>query len=144
LGLAYDILIYERHLPAAIEFVDRHPEQVFVLDHIGKPRIREHGIEPWRTWLRELARRPQVYCKVSGMTTEAAPGWTEVQLRAYFHMVLEIFGPARLMFGSDWPVCVPTCSYARWMNLTQGWTKHLTADEQRWIYGGTAAAAYGL
>ena len=143
-GLAYDILIFERQLPAAIELVDRHPDQVFILDHIGKPRIREHSLEPWRAQLRELARRPQVYCKLSGMTTEAAPGWTEVQLRAYFQMVLEIFGPSRLMFGSDWPVCVPTCSYARWMNLAQGWTKHLSADEQRWIYGGTAAAAYGL
>jgi L-fuconolactonase len=144
LGLAYDLLVYERQLPAVIEFVDRHPRQVFVLDHIGKPRIREHALEPWRSRLRELARRPNVFCKLSGLTTEAAPGWTEAQLHAFFEMVLEIFGPTRLMFGSDWPVCVPTCSYARWMNLTRGWTQYLTKDEQRWIYGGAAVSAYGL
>jgi L-fuconolactonase len=144
LGLAYDILIYERQMPAAIELADRHPDQVFILDHIGKPRIREHALEPWRSNLRELARRPNVYCKLSGMTTEAAPGWTEVQLRTFFQAVLEAFGPARLMFGSDWPVCVPTCSYARWMSLARGWTERLAPDEQRWIFGGAAAAAYGI
>ncbi len=144
LGLAYDILIYERQLPAAIELADRHPDQVFILDHIGKPRIREAALEPWHRNLRELALRPNVYCKLSGMTTEAAPGWTEVQLRTFFQMVLEAFGPSRLMFGSDWPVCVPTCSYARWVNLTRRWTERLTPDEQRWIFGGAAAAAYGL
>jgi len=145
LGLAYDILIHERQLPAAIELVDRHPDQVFVLDHIGKPRIRDLAIEPWRKNMRELARRPNVYCKLSGMSTEAGPGlWTEAQLRAYFQMTLDVFGPSRLMFGSDWPVCIPTCSYARWMNLVLCWIDRLTPREQARILGGTAIEAYGL
>src|SRR5439155_18437610 len=84
-GLVYDILILERQLPQTIEFVDRHPEQVFVLDHMAKPRIKENALEPWRTNLRELARRPNVFCKVSGMVTETDyANWTEAQLRPYF------------------------------------------------------------
>ena len=145
LGLAYDILIFELHLPVAIEFVDRHPEQVFVLDHLAKPRIKDDQIEPWATHLRELARRPNVYCKVSGMVTEADyTRWTEGQLRRYFDVALEAFGPARLMFGSDWPVCLVACGYARWQALVRGWTEELSADEQGRIFGGTAMEAYKL
>ena len=145
LGLVYDLLIFERHLPTAIEFVDRHPGQVFVLDHIAKPRIKDNLIEPWAQNIRELARRPNVYCKVSGMVTEADyTRWTEAQLRPYFDTVLAAFGPARLMFGTDWPVCLVAASYARWHALVRGWTATLTAAEQARIFGGTAVVAYGL
>jgi L-fuconolactonase len=145
LDLAYDLLIFERHLPQAIEFVDRHPRQVFVLDHIAKPRIRDGAIEPWRTLLRELAQRPQVYCKLSGLVTEADPGaWTEAELRPYFDAVLEAFGPERLMFGSDWPVCLTACDYARWLALVQGWIRSLSNGERQRILGGTAIEAYRL
>lgn len=144
-NLVYDLLIYARHLPVALEFVDRHPEQVFVLDHLAKPRIRDGEIEPWRTHLRELARRSHVYCKISGMVTEADYAtWTETQLRPYFEAALEAFGPRRLMFGSDWPVCLVACGYARWRETVSAWTADLSADEQARILGGTALEAYRL
>ena len=104
-GLVFDICIFEKHLPQAIEFVDRHPNQVFVLDHIAKPRIRDGMMEPWRKNIRELARRPHVFCKTSGMVTEADPkNWDEARLWPYFDTVVEAFGARRLMFGTDWPV----------------------------------------
>lgn len=144
-NLAYDILIFERHLPQTIKFVDAHPNQVFVLDHIAKPRIKDQRFEPWKQNLRELAKRPYVYCKISGLVTEANyTQWTEAQLRPYFETVLEVFGPSRLMFGSDWPVCLVACGYARWHKLVLGWISQLTAAEQARILGGTACAAYQL
>ncbi len=145
LGLAYDILIFERHLPLAIEFVDRHPQQVFVLDHIAKPRIKDNVFEPWRKNIRELARRPHVYCKLSGLVTEADyTQWTEAQLRPYVETVLETFGPKRLLFGSDWPVCLVACGYARWLGLVRQWVEKLSPAEQSGILGGNATAAYRL
>ncbi len=143
--LAYDILIFERHLPQTIQFVDRHPQQIFVLDHLAKPRIKDGLLEPWRKNIIELARRPHVYCKLSGMVTEADYlHWTEAQLRPYFETVLEAFGPRRLLFGSDWPVCLVACDYARWVKLVRGWIGKLSTAEQARILGETAAEAYGL
>ncbi|MBN1672500.1 MAG: amidohydrolase family protein [Kiritimatiellae bacterium] len=144
-GLAYDILIYERHLPQTLEFVDRHPDQVFVLDHAGKPLIRSQTRSPWDARIRELAKRANVYCKVSGMVTEADwAAWNEAQLRPYVDVLLESFGPARLMFGSDWPVCLAACPYARWLETVRGYIGRLSADEQASLLGGTAVKAYGL
>jgi L-fuconolactonase len=112
-GLVYEILIHERHLPFAIEFVSSHPEQAFVLDHLGKPRIREGKIDPWQAQLTELARLENVWCKLSGLVTEADwRKWTVRDLRPYFHAALDAFGPRRLMAGSDWPVCLLASSYA--------------------------------
>lgn len=143
--LAYDILIFERHLPQTIKFVDAHPDQVFVLDHIAKPRIKADAFEPWNKNLRELAKRPNVYCKASGMVTEADfATWTEAQLQRYFDAALEAFGPERLMFGSDWPVCLVACGYARWHQLVSSWIAKLSAPEQARILGGTAVEAYKL
>ena len=145
LSLAYDILIFERHLPQTIRFVDTHPGQVFVLDHLAKPRIKVGGFEPWSRNLRELAQRPQVYCKISGLVTEADyAAWTEAQLRPYFDAALDAFGPRRLMFGSDWPVCLVACGYARWHQLVSGWVAKLSPDEQARVLGGTATEAYKL
>jgi L-fuconolactonase len=144
-GLVYDILIFERHLAPSIEFVDRHPQQVFVLDHIAKPRIGDGSPEPWRKNTRELARRQNVFCKVSGMATEADwKTWSEEQLRPYFDVVLEAFGPKRLMFGTDWPVCLAASGYARWMETVRKFAAGLSADEQEWLFGKTAEQAYGL
>lgn len=144
-GLAYDILIYERQLPQAIEFVDRHPGHRFVLDHLAKPRIRENVLEPWRTNLRRLAERPHVWCKISGMVTEADfAGWTEAQLRPYLEAALEAFGPRRLMYGSDWPVCLAACGYGRWNSIVRRFVGRLSRAEQERILGGTAAEAYRL
>ena len=145
LGLAYDILIFERHLPQTVEFVDRHPEQVFILDHIGKPRIKEGTSSPWREAITELARRENVYCKVSGMATEANwNDWTKEQLRPYFDVILSAFGPRRLMFGSDWPVLTLAGSYSRWVDTFRSFIADLSVDEQDEICSGTVRRAYRL
>ena len=144
-SLAYDILILERHLPQTVRFVDAHPDQVFVVDHVAKPRIRDNAFEPWNTNIRELARRPNVCCKLSGLVTEADyDSWTEALLKPYFDTVLAAFGPGRLMFGSDWPVCLVACDYARWHELVSGWVADLSLSEQARILGGTAAEVYRL
>ena len=144
-NLRYDILIFERHLPQAIKLVDRHPEQVFVLDHVAKPRIRAGEIGAWRENMKEIARRGNVYCKVSGMVTEADwKGWTPAQLRPYFDAALDAFGPRRLMFGSDWPVCLLACDYGRWVKTVREFAAGLSKAEQARLFGGTAIEAYGL
>lgn len=144
-NLVYDILIFERHLPQTIPFVDRHPDQVFVLDHIAKPKIAGDELEPWRTHIRELARRPNVYCKVSGMVTEADhENWTESRLWPFFDTVVEAFTPQRLMFGSDWPVCLLASSYRKWIESVDTWIDFLSVPEQNRIMGETAIEAYGL
>lgn len=143
--LAYDILVYERHLPQAAEFVDRHPQQIFVLDHLAKPRAKENELEPWRTNIRRLAERPNVYCKLSGLVTEADwQNWTERQLRLYLETALEAFGPQRLMFGSDWPVCLLAATYRQWHDLVARFCSRLSVNEQARIFGDTAIEAYRL
>ena len=143
--VVYDLLITERHLPKTIEFVERHPQQRFVVDHIAKPRIAGGEIEPWGAHLRELARRPNVSCKLSGMTTEADwQNWTVEQLRPYAETVLEAFGARRVMFGSDWPVCLLACDYARWHDLVADFINTLSEDEQARIWGENAIEIYGL
>jgi L-fuconolactonase len=144
-GLTYDLLIRERHLPTAIALVDRHPEQVFVLDHIAKPNIKARELEPWRTNLRKLAERPHVFCKLSGVTTEAdTAAWTENDLKPYLETVLEAFGPERLMFGSDWPVCLLATSYERWHGVVARFAEPLSAAERESLWGGAARRAYRI
>jgi L-fuconolactonase len=144
-GLTYDILIYERHLPAAIKFVDRHPNQIFVLDHIAKPRIAEKLLEPWRSNLCELAKRGNVYCKLSGMVTEADwQNWSAADLRPYADAALEAFSPARLMFGSDWPVCLLAASYEKWFATVRDFLSQLSFSEQSLVFGEVAAKVYSL
>ena len=143
--LRYDILIFERHLPQTIQFVDRHPDQVFILDHVAKPRIRDRAFSPWRENMRELARRSNVYCKVSGMVTEADwHAWSEEDVSPYIETVVEAFTPNRLMFGSDWPVMTLASSYGRWMATIQSAIAQLSVTEKERILGGTAVEAYGL
>ena len=144
-GLTYDILIYEKHLPAAIKFVDRHPNQIFVLDHIAKPRIAEKLLQPWCSNLFELAKRGNVYCKLSGMVTEADwRNWSAADLRPYADTVLEAFGPARLMFGSDWPVCLLATTYKRWFDTAQDFLSQLSFAEQSLVFGEVAGKVYSL
>lgn len=144
-GLAYDILIFEKHLPAAIQFVDRHPKQRFILDHIAKPRIREGVVAPWRDNLREMAKRPNVWCKVSGVVTEADhQKWTEAQVRLYIDAAIDAFTPKRIMFGTDWPVCTTATTYKNWTELMRRATKNLSPSERDSIFGGAAAAAYRI
>jgi L-fuconolactonase len=144
-GLVYEILIYERHLPQTIKFVDAHPDQVFVLDHIAKPRIREQVLSPWRERLYELAKRENVFCKVSGIVTEADwQEWTEADFRPYLDTVFEAFGPTRLMMASDWPVCLLATGYQDWFRLLDNYAATLSEHERGQFCGGTAIQAYGL
>ena len=143
--LRYDILIFERHLPQTIQFVDRHPDQVFILDHVAKPRIRDRVFSPWRENIGKLARRSNVYCKVSGMVTEADwHAWSEEDVSPYIETVVEAFTPNRIMFGSDWPVMTLASSYRRWMATIQSAITQLSVAEKERILGGTAVEAYGL
>lgn len=144
-NLRYDILIFEKHLPQTIQFVDRHPDQVFIVDHIAKPRIRDRALSPWKDNLCELARRQNVYCKLSGMVTEADwRAWTDECLHPYIDVALEAFGPTRLMFGSDWPVVTLASSYKRWWETVRNTLGRLSSSEQKWILSRTAIQAYGL
>lgn len=144
-GLVYDVLIFERHLPQTVELVDRHPHQVFIIDHIAKPKIRERALEPWRSNLRLLAERPNVYCKVSGMCTEANwSNWTALDLEPYFDLVLDAFGASRLMFGSDWPVLTLASGYLKWLGVVAEWLDRLSDAEAQAIRHDNAVRIYGL
>jgi L-fuconolactonase len=144
-GLVYDLLTLPHQLPAAIDTVRALPGLTFVLDHIAKPRIGSGELEPWATLIRELAAEPNVYCKLSGMVTEAdPPPWTVAALRPYAEVVLGAFGPSRVMFGTDWPVCLLAASYADVVSAARELTAELAPDEQAQVFGGTAARAYRL
>jgi L-fuconolactonase len=142
-GLAYDILIYARQLPEATRLAAAFPQQRFVLDHLGKPDVRGGAFDEWRRDLRALAALPHVWCKLSGLVTEAEwRGWTAAQLRPYLDTALEAFGPVRLMVGSDWPVCTVAASYAQVLALVREAIAEYSADEQARILGGTAHEVY--
>jgi len=144
-GLAYDILIFARQLPAALELVRRLPRQRFVLDHIAKPEIAAGRVSPWKEQLRELAAAPNVCCKLSGMVTEAKwKGWTPADFRPYLDVVFEAFGPDRLMIGSDWPVCLLAGDYPAVMGLVEGYMSGRPAAEREKVLGGNAARFYGV
>jgi L-fuconolactonase len=144
-GLAYDLLVFARQLPAVIELVDRHPRLRFVVDHIAKPIIAGPPPAEWRRDLAELARRPHVCCKFSGLVTEVrGPAWTPELLWPYFDVVLDAFGADRLMFGSDWPVCLVAADYKRWFRFVESCVEDLDPAERDRILGGTAAEFYRL
>jgi L-fuconolactonase len=144
-GLAYDILIFPRHLSAAITLVDRFPNQRFVIDHIAKPNIAAGALDPWAGLIRELARRENVFCKLSGMVTEAdVSAWRPADFAPYIDVVLEAFGPSRLMIGSDWPVCTLGGSYEAVMRIVLDAVGRLGRAEQDAICGGTCRRFYQL
>ena len=143
--LAYDLLLYPRHLPVACELVERFPEQRFVLDHLAKPLIKAQQIEPWAGELRRLAAHPNVFCKVSGMVTEADwHNWRMNDFTPYLDVALEAFGQARLMVGSDWPVCTLAAHYSDVMAIPMAFFSRLAAEEQEAIWGGNARRFYRL
>jgi L-fuconolactonase len=144
-GLIYDVLIVESQLDETIRFVDRHPHQAFVLDHIAKPKIATAEIEPWRTRIRELSKRDNVCCKLSGMVTEDSwSSWSIESVRPYLDTVVEAFGPDRLMAGSDWPVCLVATSYPRWWQTLHNYFADFSNDEHANVFGATAARIYDL
>ena len=144
-GLVYDLLIFARQLGEATRFVVRHPHQIFVLDHIAKPGIARNQFASWNAEIRELAQCENVFCKLSGLVTEADwHQWSADGLRPYFETVLDAFGPSRLMVGSDWPVLTVTCSYQQWWRTVDAWIAQLTHSERLEIEGGVAAEVYQL
>jgi len=143
--LTYDLLIRARQLPAVLAWIDRHPGLRIVLDHIAKPVVQGPPAAEWQRQLRELGKRPNVFCKFSGVVTEAPGGkWSPELVRPYFDVALEAFGPQRLMFGSDWPVCLVAASYAAWHATVAQCVQPLAPDEQAAIWGGTALRAYRI
>ena len=143
--LPYDLLVYARQIAAADDLVIRHPNQRFLLDHLGKPDIRGRQYDAWRRDFDRLAARPNVWCKLSGLVTEADwRRWTPGQLRPYLDHALEAFGPSRLMIGSDWPVCTLAASYGETMALVVDALAEYSADEQTQVLSGTARAFWNL
>ncbi|UBU16078.1 amidohydrolase family protein [Nonomuraea gerenzanensis] len=144
-GLAYDLLTLPHQLPAAIDTVSALPELTFVLDHLSKPPIASGELEPWCGRILELAARPNVYCKLSGMVTEADWGsWRTSDLRPYAETVLEAFGPERVMFGSDWPVCLLAAGYDQVVSAADELCAGLSESEREAVFAGTARRAYRL
>jgi L-fuconolactonase len=145
LDLAYDILIYPRHLPVAAEFVQRFARQRFVLDHMAKPEIRSGNINEWSRGIRELAQSANVFCKVSGLVTEADwSQWMPGHIAPYLDVVFDCFGPERLMIGSDWPVCLVAASYSRAMNLVRDYICQCSADARTAVLGENAKRFWRL
>jgi L-fuconolactonase len=143
--LAYDILIYTKHLRVASEFVKRFPQQRFVLDHLAKPPIKKGAIEAWAGGIRELASYPNVYAKVSGLVTEADwRFWTPGHIRPYLDEAFKCFGSGRVMFGSDWPVCTVAGTYEKVADLVRDYLSGYSAAERQAVLGGNAARFYGL
>ena len=134
-------------MPNSITFVDKHPNQIFVLDHVAKPEIRTATPDPaWTKNMIELGKREHVFCKISGMVTEIRDreDWDIKLMKPYLDVALEAFGSDRLMFGSDWPVCLLESEYVRWNAAVKTMIADLSADEKAGILGGTAVRAYSI
>ncbi|MER5532999.1 amidohydrolase family protein [Streptomyces mirabilis] len=144
-GLVYDLVVLPHQLPACVRAAADHPGLTFVLDHLGKPPIATGALRPWATAVRALAALPNTVCKLSGMVTEADHAkWTVDGLRPYADTVLDAFGPGRLMFGSDWPVCTLAASYGQVVDVAEELTGGLGAEERAEVFGGTATRVYRL
>ena len=144
-NLVYEILIYHRHLPVAIKFVERFPEQRFVLDHIGKPNIRDGILDPWREHIQRLAEFPNVYCKISGMITETDwHNWKTSDFRPYLDTVFGCFGIQRVLMGSDWPVCTLAGGYNQVFKIVLNHIKSFSQEECSMIMGKNACDVYKI
>ena len=143
-GLAYDLLVKPQQLASAVDTVRALPDMRFVLNHAGKPAIRDRAMQPWQAELVELARLPNVAVKLSGLVTEAADEWTLEQLRPFADVMLQAFEPFRIMFGSDWPVCLLAASYREVLAAAQELTAKLSSAERDDVFGETAARWYGI
>jgi L-fuconolactonase len=143
--LAYDILIYTRHLPVAAEFVARFPRQRFVLDHLAKPPVKSGKVDSWAQGIERLAAFPNVFCKLSGLVTEAAwRGWKPEQMIPFLDVAFESFGPDRLMIGSDWPVCLVAASYERAVEVVKSYVLRHKPESQDGVLGGNAQRFWRL
>ncbi|HYL86451.1 MAG TPA: amidohydrolase family protein [Candidatus Angelobacter sp.] len=144
-GFTYDILIFPKQLPAALELVARLPQQKFIIDHLAKPHIKSRAIAEWAVHMGNIAKNSSVYCKLSGLVTEADwQHWKKEDFRPYLDVAFEAFGPDRLLFGSDWPVCLLAASYRQVLQIIEEYVQHYPADIKEKIFGGNAAHFYGL
>lgn len=143
-ALCFDALVKPRHLPALAELLERHPDLAVVVDHGAKPDISHGEIELWSTCMRHIGRNSAACCKLSGLATEAGAGWSVAALKPYVDVLLESFGPSRLMWGSDWPVLNEAGTYDGWFAAAQELTRHLSQPDREAIFGGTAAKFYRL
>jgi L-fuconolactonase len=136
LNLTYDLLLFPKHLPVAVKLVEKFPEQPFILDHIAKPLISKKEFSPWKEDLLELAKHPNVYCKLSGMVTESEwNNWKEDDFKAYLDIVTAVFGTNRVMIGSDWPVCTLSGSYSSTMNIIINYASQFSQEISDAILG---------
>lgn len=144
-NLSYDLLLFPKHLPVAVKLVAEFPKQPFVLDHIAKPAIREGRISPWREDLKQLAKFPNIFCKLSGLVTEAAwKQWRPEDFHRYLDIAVEAFGVERVMIGSDWPVCMLSADYVSTMRLVIDYTRQFPSAVREAILGGNCARFYRL
>lgn len=144
-GFTYDILIFPRHLPYAFDFVRQFPAQPFVIDHLAKPLIRQQEWRSWKSGIEAIAQFPNVYCKLSGMVTEADwRQWEPGDFRLYIDTIVQAFGPERIMFGSDWPVCLLAADYAGVCGLLEQHTANMSGHDKARLWGLNAAAFYNL
>jgi L-fuconolactonase len=143
-GLAFDALVKPRHLPVLEHFLTRQPDLRVVIDHGAKPDIAAGDIANWAASLRRIARSTKAFCKFSGLITEAGAAWTVDKVKPFVDVLLEAFGPKRLMWGSDWPVVNEAGDYASWHGAAEVLTRTLSADDRDAIFGGSAIAFYGL
>jgi L-fuconolactonase len=141
-GLVFDALALPRHLSRLLVVVDRHPGLAVVIDHGAKPFIKDGRLDPWRADMAALAARPNVVCKLSGLVTEAGPDWSVETLRPYVDHLLAVFGPERLLWGSDWPVVNLAGGYDRWREASLVLLAGLTEAERAALLGGNAARLY--
>jgi L-fuconolactonase len=141
-GLVFDALVLPRHLSRLLVVADRYPELTIVIDHGAKPAIRDGSLDPWRADMAAAAARPNIVCKLSGLVTEARQDWSVDHLRPYVSHLLEVFGPERLLWGSDWPVVNLAGGYDLWRDATQQLIASLSQPERQAVLGGTAARVY--
>ncbi|MBX3576333.1 MAG: amidohydrolase family protein [Rhizobiaceae bacterium] len=143
-NLVFDALVLPRHLDNLLALLRRHPAMRAIVDHCAKPEIRNGGFDSWAERMSAIATETAARCKLSGIVTEAGPGWTVETLRPYVEHVLDVFGPERLIWGSDWPVCLLAAGYHEWVAATDTLLSGCTASERAAILGGNAAEVYGL
>jgi len=144
-GFTYDILIYPKQLPAAIELAARLPEQRFVVDHLAKPEIKGTKTAPWAAQIKNIAQNKNVFCKLSGLVTEADwKRWKADDFKPYLDVIFEAFSPERLMFGSDWPVCLLAATYRQVKQLIADYVEGFSRSDQQNIFGGNAIRFYGI
>src|SRR4029077_5105282 len=144
-SFTYDILIYPKQLPAAIDLVAKFPEQRFVVDHMAKPDIKANSSAPWAAQMRTISKNPNVYCKLSGLVTEATwSNWKNEDFKPYLDVVFDAFGTKRLMFGSDWPVCLLAASYHQVKQILEEYLGDYVLEEKEMVFGTNAIDFYGL